>query len=117
MKLRYTIIVGMLGLLGALGLQSSAAAYITVMGCCILVALRSIECQLGDLKGRLRSSLSEEFHIPTDRDLIVAWALGRSPEKVLANLRGSSNDTLDDAAEQCRLQAVTLQSVQAKSTV
>lgn len=116
MKLRYTIMVGMVGLLGALVLQSSTAAYITVIGCCILVALRSIECQLGDLKGRLRSSFTDEFRTSADRDLIVAWALGRSPEKMLANLRGSSNDTLDDVAEQRRLKTAALQSEQAKSS-
>lgn len=116
MKLRYTIMVGMVGLFGALVLQSATAAYITVAGCCILVALRSIECQLGDLKGRLRGSFSEEFRTSTDRDLIVAWALGRSPEKMLANLRGSPNDTLDDAAELRRSKTAALQSEQAKSS-
>src|SRR5262249_6623815 len=84
MRLRKYLVLGAAGLLGAWILQNSTAAYTTIVGCCILASLRSIHYQLCDLKSRIQPAAS--YKLPTDEDLLFAWAYGRSREKLLETL-------------------------------
>ncbi len=55
MKLRYTLLIGSLALVDAYSFHSSIDIRFIIIGCCVLFALRCIEHQLEDLKGRLHS--------------------------------------------------------------
>ena len=72
MPFRYTLVAGAAGLFSAWWLSSSAGGFIAVFGCCVLYALRCIEHQLGDLKGR----------IPTARDMLMHYGTQASPEMI-----------------------------------
>lgn len=57
MKLRYILLIGFVGLLDVYVFRSSMDMHLIVLGfgCCVLYALRCIEYQIGDLKGRLHA--------------------------------------------------------------
>lgn len=72
MKLRHTVLLGILGFSGAWHFDSLTFAYITALGCALLYSLRCIEYQLGDLKGRIAPKKQ-----PTAYDQILAASFGR----------------------------------------
>ncbi|WP_316172259.1 hypothetical protein [Bradyrhizobium sp. SZCCHNRI3037] len=72
MPFRYTLVAGAAGLFSAWWFSSAAGGFIAVFGCCVLYALRSIELQLRDLKGR----------IPTARDMLVHYGTQASPKMI-----------------------------------
>jgi hypothetical protein len=73
MRLRYLLLAGTLGLLGALHFSDVALSYITIIGCSIIYSLRRIDYQIGDLKGHIVSDRSSRS---SARDLLIAHACG-----------------------------------------
>jgi hypothetical protein len=82
MRLRYTALLGAIGLYFAWNLQNALLAYISTFGCALLYSLRNIELQIGDLKGRLPSD-----QVP-DARMERLWKLAEMPAVETSALGG-----------------------------
>lgn len=87
MKLRYTLVLGLLGLISSYLLRDPVFAFVTIFGGCVLFSLRSIEYQLGDLKGKIQDG------IITERDVLLANAMKQPNLDLISRTHEIFDDT------------------------